>query len=172
MASAFEVLARDHVEVMRRLTELELGPTSATLATPDQLALRKERAQQLVLEQSRHEVVEELYFWPVVRERLPDGADLASQAQDHERQATAVIDQLDGLAPDDERFEARLALFASAARAHIAFEETTVWPALRAVISDREADDLGLKLGAANQALVKRTHARPGRPGERALGRR
>ena len=41
MASAFDVLAKDHAEVKRMLTELELGPTAATGADPDQLALAR-----------------------------------------------------------------------------------------------------------------------------------
>ena len=91
------------------LAELELGPTAATSASPDQLALRKEMVQQLVIEESRHEAVEEMYFWPAVRERVEDGTDLANQAQEQEQEGKVVLGQLDKLEADHEQFEARLA---------------------------------------------------------------
>lgn len=64
MTSAFDVLAKDHEEVKRMLTELELGPTAAVGADRDQLALRKRMVQQLVIEESRHEAVEEITSGP------------------------------------------------------------------------------------------------------------
>ena len=87
MSTAFEVLSSDHEEVKRLLSELELGPTAASGADSDQLALRKKMVQQLVIEQSKHEVVEEMFFWPTVREYLADGEDLANQAANQEQQA-------------------------------------------------------------------------------------
>ena len=93
MSTAFEVLSSDHEEVKRLLSELELGPTAASGADSDQLALRKKMVQQLVIEQSKHEVVEEMFFWPTVREYLADGEDLANQAVNQEQQAKQVLHQ-------------------------------------------------------------------------------
>ncbi len=87
MASVFDVLGRDHVEVKRMLAELEKGPTAATGADEDALALRKKMTQQLVIEESKHEAVEEMYFWPTVREALPDGDKLADTATGQEQEA-------------------------------------------------------------------------------------
>lgn len=166
MASAFDVLAKDHAEVKRMLDELELGPTAATGADPDQLALRKKMVQQLVIEESKHEAVEEMYFWPAVRKALTDGDDLANQAQDQEQEGKAVLDQLDKLAPDDEQFEARLSEFIQAGRAHIAFEEAAVWPSLRATLSAEQADDLGRELEQGKKTAPTRPHPHtPASPG-------
>jgi hypothetical protein len=123
MPSAFEVLAKDHAEVKRMLTELELGPTAATRADADQLALRKKMVQQLVIEESKHEAVEEMYFW-------------------------------------------QLAQFIQAGRAHIAFEETTVWPSLRDNLTAAEAEDLGRKLEEGKVNAPTRPHRKtPASPG-------
>ena len=67
MTDVFTVLAQDHQEVKAMLAELERGPTKATGATEDQLALRKKMTEQLIIEESRHEALEEMYFWPAVR---------------------------------------------------------------------------------------------------------
>ena len=158
MPSAFDVLARDHEEVKRMLTELELGPTASSGANGDQLALRKKMVEQLVIEESKHEAVEEMYFWPAVREHLPDGDDLANQAQGQEQEGKAILDRLDKLAPDNEEFEAQLAQFTQAGRAHIAFEETSVWPYLRAALTAEESDDLGRKLETGKKTAPTRPH--------------
>ena len=73
MTDVFTVLAQDHQEVKAMLAELERGPTKATGATEDQLALRKKMTEQLIIEESRHEALEEMYFWPAVRDRLESG---------------------------------------------------------------------------------------------------
>src|ERR1700678_3445346 len=111
MLSAFHVLAKDHEEVKRMLSELEIGPTAATGATSDQLALRQKMAEQLVIEESKHEAVEEMYFWPAVRSHLTDGDDLADQAQDQEQQGKFILERLDKLSPQDEEFEDQITHF-------------------------------------------------------------
>ncbi len=87
MPNVFDVLRRDHLEVKQMLAELETGPTAATGADDTQLALRKKMAEELVIEESRHEAVEEMYFWPVVRERVTNGNGLADQAIAQESEA-------------------------------------------------------------------------------------
>jgi len=166
MPTALEVLARDHEEVKRMLAELELGPTAATGADSDQLALRKKMVQQLVIEESRHEAAEEEYFWPAVRKRLEDGSDLANQAVEQEREGKRILSELDKLTADDDKFEILLAQFITVARTHIAFEEAIVWPGLRAALSAREADDLGGELQAAKKKAPTRPHPHtPAAPG-------
>lgn len=61
MADVFTVLATDHQEVKNMLAELEKGPTRVTGASQNQLALRKKMAQELIIEESRHEALEEMY---------------------------------------------------------------------------------------------------------------
>ena len=91
MADVFAVLSQDHEEVKRMLTELETGPTRATGASEDLFALRKKMTEQLIIEESRHEALEEMYFWPVVRDHLPDGDTLADQATGQEQEAKEVL---------------------------------------------------------------------------------
>lgn len=80
MPNLFAMLSRDHEDVKRTLAELDKGPTRATGAGENQLALRKRMTEDLIIEESKHETVEEMYFWPLVRERVPDGNRLADEA--------------------------------------------------------------------------------------------
>ena len=162
MPDVFEVLSRDHEEVKRMLSEFEAGPTAAAGASADQLALRKKMAQTLVIEESKHEAVEEMYFWPVVRDRLPDGGRLADQANEQEQEGKEVLNSLDKSDADDPQFEELLGKFITAGREHIAFEETQVWPGLRAALSEAEAATLGNKLEQAKKTAPTRPH--PGTP--------
>ena len=91
MADVFTVLAKDHEEVKGMLAELEKGPTRATGASEEQLALRKKMAETLIIEESKHEAVEEMYFWPAVRERVPYGDEIADKATGQEQEAKEVL---------------------------------------------------------------------------------
>ena len=166
MTSVFEVLGRDHEEVKRMLSELESGPTAATGASPDQLALRKKMAESLVIEESRHEAAEEMRFWPAVRERLRGGDQLADQAIGQEQEGKEVLAKLDKADADDPEFEHLLTEFIGAGREHIAFEETQVWPGLRAELSEAEASELGDKIEQAKKTGPTRPHPNtPASPG-------
>ena len=159
MPNAFEVLAEDHREVLRLLTELELGPTAATGANPEQLDLRQKMVQLLVIEESKHEAAEDMHFWPAVRRHLTDGDDLANQAQDQEQQAKFILDRLDKVSsPEHEEFEAQITHFISVGRAHIEFEQAVVWPGLQSALTAEEADDLGRELAEAKETAPAHPH--------------
>jgi hypothetical protein len=167
MSDAFEVLSRDHDELKRMLLELETGPTMETGATAPQLAARKKLAGKLLAEGSRHEAVEEEYFWPAVRERLAAGDRLADEAARQEQDARAMLDRIGKLDASDPGFEKLLAAFVVAGREHIAFEETRVWPAMRMALNIHEAAELGEKLESGKPMAPARPY--PGVPPEAGL---
>jgi hypothetical protein len=158
MADVFTVLAQDHQEVQAMLAELEKGPTGATGASADQLALRKKMAETLIIEESKHEALEEMYFWPAVREHHPAGDTLADEATAQEQEAKHVLADLDKLDASESRFEELLGTFTGAAREHIAFEETRVWPGLRSALPAQVADELGTKIADGKKTAPTRPH--------------
>jgi hypothetical protein len=166
MADVFDVLARDHEEVKRILGKLQQGPTQQTGATEHELRQRQRMAEQLVIEESKHEAVEEMYFWPAVREHLANGNTLADEATGQEQEAKEVLSKLDKLDSDDPEFEKLLGTFITAAREHIAFEELKVWPSLREMLTITEANELGTKLSEAKKNAPTRPHPHtPSTPG-------
>ena len=158
MANAFEVLANDHEQVKQMLAEFEKGPTAATGANENDLLLRKKMAETLIIEESKHEAVEEMYFWPAVRDRVPDGDKLAGEATSQEQEAKEVLTELDRLEPQQPDFEQLLSTFIKAARDHIAFEESQAWPPLRSALTEAEAVELGEKITQAKKAAPTRPH--------------
>ncbi|MGH3409231.1 MAG: hemerythrin domain-containing protein [Streptosporangiaceae bacterium] len=158
MPDAFEVLRADHAEVEQMLAVLEGTPGHAAGAGQTVLAARQEVARRLVMDSSRHEAAEEQYFWPAVRERLADGGDLADQAIAQEQEAKETLARLDKLTASDDEFDQVLDAFIPAARRHIEFEETCVWPGLRQALSAQQARELGDQLEQAREHGPTRPH--------------
>jgi hemerythrin superfamily protein len=171
MPSAFDVLANDHEQVKRLLSQFEAAP-AASGVNDSLLAARKKMAETLVIEESKHEAVEEMYFWPAVRKLLPDGDKLADKAIGQEQEGKRILAELDRLDADDPQFDLLVGEFIKAARDHIAFEETQVWPGLRDVMTETEAFDLGDSLERGKKTAPTRPHPHtPSSPGvQKAAG--
>lgn len=101
-----------------------------------------------------------------IRRSCPGGERLESTAAAQEQQGKEVLDRLDKLDADDPEFEQLVAAFIQAGRDHINFEETQVWPLLRAALTTEQADDLGSKLQATKKTAPARPHPHtPASPG-------
>ena len=85
MPSVFEVRSRDHEEVKQMLSEFEKGPTAANGAGQDQPARRKKMAETLVIEESKHEAVEEMYFCRPCATGCPTAVGSLTRRQDRSR---------------------------------------------------------------------------------------
>jgi hypothetical protein len=158
MADVFEVLLQDHDEVKAMLARLEYGPKAGTGATAAELAARRHLAEDVIIEESKHEAAEQQYFWPAVRELGPEGDRVADEAIGQERDGERVLYELSKLNPEDEKFEELLTGFISDARAHIAFEEGHAWPLMRASMSADRAAELGSKIEQAKKMAPTRPH--------------
>jgi hypothetical protein len=153
MVDAFSVLRRDHEKVERTLASLEDGPNAGSGADQVELIARGRLTQQLMADESGHETIEHQCFWPVVRDRMPGGAALADEAASQEHEASQMLVQLGELRAWDDGFEKLLREFITAAREHVAFEETKVWPGLREALSAGEVNELGDSLVSAKEQV-------------------
>src|ERR1700761_296380 len=166
MPDVYTVLGQDHTEVEQILDTLERGLTRAGGASAPQLRERKKLVQTLIIAESKHEAVEEEYFWPVVRDLSGDGPRLADHGTGQEQEAKVVLDRLDKLDPADDQFDLLVAALIRGARAHIAFEQDRVWPRLRETLNASGAEKLGLQLLRAKDSAPTRPHPEvPPRPG-------
>jgi len=146
MPDVFEVLGKDHAEVKELLTELGKRHPGGRRANRAELSERKDMVSELIAEEFRHEAIEEMYFWPVVRDKLPDGDELADAAVVQENEVKKVLAKLGPLEAGSPEFEKLLSEFASSGPEHISFEERQVWPKLRRVLSREEARQIGRQL--------------------------
>jgi hemerythrin-like domain-containing protein len=167
MADVFDVLGADHADVKAMLVALESSTDPAHVTSEAVRAARKEVAEQLVISSSRHEAAEEQYFWPAVRDHLGDGDQLAGQAISQETEAKEVLAKIDKLDAGGSEFDRLIGEFIPAARQHIEFEESQVWPGLRLALSPQQATELGEKVRKAEERGPTRPH--PGTPASPAV---
>ncbi len=169
MSDVFDVLGTDHEAVTQMLADLE-GASAAAAAWPDPDGLSAV-VRRLLIESAKHEAVEEQLLWPVVRDRVRDGGRLADDALSQETQVRDLLDRLETLLPTDPEFRKLIARLIPAAREHISYEESRVWPGLRQALSAAEADDLGQCVAAAKEIAPPRSQPRgSGSPVTNAAG--
>jgi hemerythrin-like domain-containing protein len=158
MADVFDVLSADHADVKAMLVALEGSSGPAQVTSEAVRSARKEVAEQLVISSSRHEAAEEQYFWPAVRDHLGDGDRLAEQAISQEAEAKGVLAKIDKLDAGEPDFDRLIGEFIPAARQHIEFEESQVWPGLREALSAQQASELGEQVRKAEERGPTRPH--------------
>jgi hypothetical protein len=157
VTDAIAYLTHDHDEVKAMLTRLESMPSASTGASKEQLEERKTIVEQLVIELSKHEAVEEEYFWPTVRESLASGDMMADKALRQEQEGKEALDKLCGMSPDNLDFERTLTSTRQDLLEHIRTEEE-VFAALQGSCSQKQLDELGEKLEKAKKMAPTRPH--------------
>lgn len=148
---ALAYLTADHDTVRRLLDELEQHPA------PER---RRDTVESLITAVARHESIEEQYLWPTVRTMLPDGDVLADPAVGQVALTKDLLDRLDARSAADPGYEGVLGALVAACRGHIEFQESTVWPKLRTVLSEPERAALGAELERAKNLTPQRPHPR------------
>lgn len=151
---ALAYLTADHDAIRRALDELEPDPG------PGGRSERPDTVESLITTVARHESIEQQYLWPTVRAILPDGDVLAEPAIGQAELTKDLIHRLDGTAPADAGFDGLLDALIAECRRHIQFQEGTVWPKLRTVLSEPERAALGAELAHAKDLAPDRPHPR------------
>ncbi|WP_280252269.1 hemerythrin domain-containing protein [Nocardia abscessus] len=155
---ALTFLRTDHQSVLGMLESLERGRGGGEA----EVRARGNMVTTLVIAESQHEAVEEQFFWPEVRRNVPEGNDLADQAITQEGEAKRLLQRLKDCEPGSDVFEDALTQFIPAARAHIEFEQSQVWPRFADAIPPEKSNELGRKMATAKAMAPTRPH--PGTP--------
>lgn len=158
---AIELLRNEHQTVLRILIELEDKPV--TYPSPDQVRERQHLVAQLVIVESRHEAIEQEYFWPMVREAL-SGDELADEAIRQEREVGQLLADLDKARADQPDFEPMISRVIVDARAHIDYEETQVWPKILSTVDKKRLLELGEKMTSAQDKAPTRPRTKTAAP--------
>jgi hemerythrin superfamily protein len=156
-----EILTADHREVEAMFTELETLIETRS-GTDDQL--RKDLAEQVVIELVRHAVAEEVVVYPAVQDKV--SAAEAERAKREHAEAEETMKRLEALDPDDAAFEDELRRLMGEIRAHVVEEEGEMFPRMREVLTPEELTELGGRVEAIKKLAPTRPH--PGVPNEPA----
>lgn len=128
------VLTEDHYEIRQLFTDFEHLSNGETL--------RLRLAEQLILEMVRHLIVEECYLYPLIVDRLPDGAAQAEAALAEHRRIEQELQRLDRDLPEEE-VSRRLCGMLPDVRNHTLEEEEKLFPQVARVVSEEELVELG-----------------------------
>jgi hemerythrin-like domain-containing protein len=151
---ALSFLREDHKSVLGMLEVLDGAPSGEGAASSG----LKTMVTNLVIAESQHEAIEEQFFWPLVRDLLDEGDELADKAVEQEQAGKHLLQRLEDGEPGEPDYQEALQEFVQLGRDHIAFEQDVVWPRLREAASQEQLVRLGEKLEAAKKIAPTRPH--------------
>ncbi|WP_031510856.1 hemerythrin domain-containing protein [Streptomyces megasporus] len=150
-------LTTDHREVEEIFGRIEALPAGDER--------RKEYADQAVMELVRHSVAEEQYLYPVVRDLLPDGDEVADKELEDHAKAERIMKDMEGHGADDPEFDRLVGQLMLEIRTHIQDEEDNLFPRLRQAATPERLNELGDKARTAKSTAPTRPHpAAPDKP--------
>ena len=127
-------------------------------------ALVEKRAivDKIIEELAVHAAVEEQLFYPVTRATVPETEDVALESLEEHHIVKWVLSELDGMNPEDERFEPKVKVLIENVRHHVQEEEEEYFPKVRDELGRNALGDLGDAMAAAKR--VAPTHPHPRSP--------
>jgi hemerythrin superfamily protein len=123
---------------------------------------KREIVDRIIEELSVHAAVEEQLFYPVARATVPDTEDVALESLEEHHIVKWVLSELETMAPEDERFDAKVTVLIENVRHHVEEEEQDFFPMVRDELGRNALADLGDAMAAAKK--VAPTHPHPRSP--------
>jgi hemerythrin-like domain-containing protein len=155
-----EMLIEDHSEAENMFSTIE--HLNGQPRTPEKLDELRERTNTLILKLVKHSVAEEECLYPMVRERLVNGDEIADTEIAEHALAEETMKQLDGLSPSNLDYAKTVRTLAGQIREHVGTEEARLLPALGGELSQEERLRLGAQLERAKSMAP--THPHPSAP--------
>ncbi len=109
---------------------------------------------------SIHAAVEEQLFYPVTRATVPDTEDIALESLEEHHIVKWVLDELDSMPAEHERFDAKVTVLIENVRHHVKEEEEEMFPRVRRALSREQLQAIGAALAEAKATAPRRPHPR------------
>ena len=148
---AITLLKQDHKAVEKLFKQFE-----KTTAPAEQRKL----AQRIIKELSVHAAIEEMVFYPAVRERVPAVEDTVLESLEEHYIVKWVLNELEDMKPNHERFKPKMTVMIESVRHHVEEEESELFPEVRKVIKRKELAELGGALEKAKKVAPTSPHPR------------
>jgi hemerythrin superfamily protein len=158
---AVGVLKKDHRAVEQLFRRFERTRSAAE---------RKRLSDRIVRELSIHAAIEEQLVYPALRRRLDGRTPQVLVALEEHHLAKLSLAEIERLAADDERLEAKVRVVIEGVRRHVQEEERDLLPALKRALAPEEDHALAEALLRARGAAPTRPHpAAPDEPPANAI---
>jgi len=148
---AITLLKQDHKTVEKLFKQFE---------KTTQPAQQRKTAQKVIKELSVHAAIEEMVFYPAVRDRVPKTEDTVLESLEEHHVVKWVLSELEDMKPDHERFKAKMTVMIESVRHHVEEEEQGLFPEVRKAVGRKELAELGAALEKAKKTAPTRPHPR------------
>jgi hemerythrin superfamily protein len=115
-------------------------------------------AEQIIEELSLHASVEEQLIYPLIRMRDKGAEDAVLEALEEHHLAKTTLAELDEMAVEDERYEAKMTVLAESVRHHIEEEERDLLPKLERLTTDTERARIAEALPRLKELVPNHPH--------------
>ena len=126
MAELLETLHSEH-EMVKELFE--------KLKSEDQAKKKEQLFSQIKRDLTPHMRGEEKYFYPALKEKEGNKEDVLEAVEEHHA-AKLLLNELDDMSPDEERWDAKASVLQEMIEHHIEEEEDTIFEAARDTLSE------------------------------------
>jgi hemerythrin superfamily protein len=157
--NAITLLKNDHKTVEDLFKRFEkLGPRA--------VKTKQDIVERIVRELSIHAAIEEMVFYPAIREAVEKGGldKMVLESLEAHHIVKWVLWELEQMSPADERFDAKVTVLMENVRHHVEEEEKELFPEVNKVFGRAQLDELGEAM--ANLKKTAPTHPHPRSPDE------
>jgi hemerythrin superfamily protein len=123
---------------------------------------KREIVDRMIEELSKHAAIEERLFYPVVRATVPSTESITLESLEEHHIVKWVLSELDGMSPENERFDAKVTVLIENVRHHVKEEEGELFPMVRDALGRAALNDLGDAMARAKKSAPTHPHPRAG----------
>src|SRR2546421_2580965 len=157
--NAITLLKNDHKTVEDLFKRFEkLGPRA--------VKSKQDVVERIVRELSIHAAIEEMLFYPAVRQVVEQGDvdDMVLESLEEHHIVKWVLSELDGMSAEHERYDAKVTVLMENVRHHVEEEEKDLFPQVTKLLGRGRLDELGDAMANAKKTVP--THPHPRSPDE------
>jgi hemerythrin superfamily protein len=145
--NAFTLLKADHQKVAVLLEKLD-STTERGIKTREELFTK------LKTELDVHARIEETIFYPAL-EKADETRDITLEAFEEHRLVKQLLSELQSLGKDEEEWTAKFTVLKENVEHHVEEEEGEMFTKARKVLSEEDAEALGLRMERAKEEQMK-----------------
>ncbi len=153
--NAITLLKQDHKTVEGLFKRFEkLGPRA--------VKSKQDVVERIIRELSIHAAIEEMFFYPAIREAADGGqaGDMVLESLEEHHIVKWVLSELEGMSPEHDRYDAKVTVLIENVRHHVEEEEKELFPQLNKLLGKACLDDIGEAMSKAKKTVPTRPHPR------------
>jgi hemerythrin superfamily protein len=158
---AIALLQSDHQEVEQLFRQFEKLTERAHKS-------KEKIVDKVIRELAIHSAVEEMLFYPAVRtaalkasvRTLKEAAETVLESLEEHHVVKWTLSELDGMDPDSERFDAKVAVLIENVEHHAEEEETALFPKVREAFGRKLLTELGERMAKLRESAPTHPHPR------------